>query len=89
MILADEPTGNLDVDTAAGIVKIFKELAPEVRNVIIAVTHSGSICRGGRCGGTAGKEKIAGLNMRGRESFYELDQKSISAVFLIIKKIQF
>ena len=42
----------------------------------------GSICRGGRCGGTAGKEKIAGLNMRGGESFYELDQKSISQYFL-------
>ena len=81
VILADEPTGNLDVDTAAGIVKIFKELAHEDKKCVIAVTF-GSICRGGRCGGTAGKEKIAGLNMRGRESFYELDQKSISQYFL-------
>ena len=31
VILADEPTGNLDVDTAAGIVKIFKALAHEDR----------------------------------------------------------
>lgn len=40
MILADEPTGNLDVDTAAGIVKIFKELAHEDKKCVIAVTHS-------------------------------------------------
>ena len=39
-ILADEPTGNLDVDTAAGIVKIFKELAHEDKKCVIAVTHS-------------------------------------------------
>ena len=36
----DEPTGNLDVDTAAGIVKIFKELAHEDKKYVIAVTHS-------------------------------------------------
>ena len=40
VILADEPTGNLDVDTAAGIVKIFKELAHEDKKWVIAVTHS-------------------------------------------------
>ncbi len=34
------PTGNLDVDTAAGIVKIFKELAHEDKKCVIAVTHS-------------------------------------------------
>ena len=40
IILADEPTGNLDVDTVAGIVKIFKELAHEDKKCVIAVTHS-------------------------------------------------
>ena len=40
IVLADEPTGNLDVDTAAGIVKIFKELAHEDKKCVIAVTHS-------------------------------------------------
>ena len=40
IILPDEPTGNLDVDTAAGIVKIFKELAHEDKKCVIAVTHS-------------------------------------------------
>ena len=39
VILADEPTGNLDVDTAAGIVKIFKELAHEDKKCVIACRH--------------------------------------------------
>ncbi|MBD5153682.1 MAG: ABC transporter ATP-binding protein [Oscillibacter sp.] len=39
VILADEPTGNLDEDTAAGIMNIFQELAGEGK-CVIAVTHS-------------------------------------------------
>ena len=40
IVLADEPTGNLDVDTAKEIVDIFKELAHEDGKCVIAVTHS-------------------------------------------------
>ncbi|NBK77681.1 ABC transporter ATP-binding protein [bacterium D16-76] len=40
ILLADEPTGNLDADTAKGIVAIFKELAHEDGKCVIAVTHS-------------------------------------------------
>ncbi len=40
ILLADEPTGNLDADTAKGIVEIFKELAHEDGKCVIAVTHS-------------------------------------------------
>lgn len=40
VLLADEPTGNLDADTAKGIVAIFKELAHEDGKCVIAVTHS-------------------------------------------------
>lgn len=40
IILADEPTGNLDVDTAREIVEIFKELAHRDGKCVIAVTHS-------------------------------------------------
>lgn len=39
IILADEPTGNLDTDTAAGIMDIFHRLAEEGK-CVIAVTHS-------------------------------------------------
>lgn len=40
VILADEPTGNLDADTAKEIVDIFKELAHKDGKCVIAVTHS-------------------------------------------------
>lgn len=43
MILADEPTGNLDKETENKILKIFKNLAKEDKCIII-VTPSESVC---------------------------------------------
>lgn len=40
IILADEPTGNLDKETQAEIIEIFKELAHKENKFIILVTHS-------------------------------------------------
>lgn len=40
IILADEPTGNLDEDTQEEIMEIFKQLAYEENKCIIIVTHS-------------------------------------------------
>lgn len=40
ILLADEPTGNLDEDTQDEIMEIFKGLAYEVQKCIILVTHS-------------------------------------------------
>ena len=40
VILADEPTGNLDVDTASEIIEILKKLAKERNKCVIVVTHS-------------------------------------------------
>jgi ABC-type antimicrobial peptide transport system, ATPase component len=40
LIFADEPTGNLDADTALEIVEIFYKLAHNDGKCIIAVTHS-------------------------------------------------
>ncbi len=40
IILADEPTGNLDHDTAIEIINIFKTLAHENNKCVIVVTHS-------------------------------------------------
>lgn len=42
IILADEPTGNLDKDTQEEIMEIFKQLASEGKCVII-VTHSSDV----------------------------------------------
>ena len=40
VLLADEPTGNLDEDTANEIIDIFLELAHEKKKCVIIVTHS-------------------------------------------------
>ena len=40
LLLADEPTGNLDVDTAGEIIEILKKLAKERNKCVIVVTHS-------------------------------------------------
>lgn len=43
IILADEPTGNLDKDTEDEIMKIFKDLAHKENKSVIIVTHSKNI----------------------------------------------
>ena len=43
IIIADEPTGNLDGETEAGIMEIFKELAYTQKKCVIVVTHSRSV----------------------------------------------
>ena len=40
IIVADEPTGNLDEDTEEKIIEIFRDLAHKDRKIIIIVTHS-------------------------------------------------
>lgn len=40
ILLADEPTGNLDEDTASEIISIFQQLAHEREKCVIVVTHS-------------------------------------------------
>ena len=39
MIVADEPTGNLDETTSQKIVQLFQEIAHEQNRCIILVTH--------------------------------------------------
>lgn len=43
LIVADEPTGNLDEDTAREIVKLFLKLAHEENKCVIMVTHDNNI----------------------------------------------
>ena len=40
IVLADEPTGNLDEDTANEIISIFQKLAHEQEKCVVVVTHS-------------------------------------------------
>ena len=44
IILADEPTGNLDHETENDIMKIFNNLAHEQNKCVIIVTHSENVC---------------------------------------------
>lgn len=43
VIIADEPTGNLDLETENDILKIFKDLAKNENKCIIIVTHSKNV----------------------------------------------
>lgn len=45
LILADEPTGNLDHETENEILNIFKKLAHEEKKCIIIVTHSDNVAK--------------------------------------------
>ncbi len=45
IILADEPTGNLDEDTATEITAILKESAHQLNKCVIVVTHSNEVAK--------------------------------------------
>ena len=45
VILADEPTGNLDEDTAGEITNILKECAHQMNKCVIIVTHSNDLAQ--------------------------------------------
>lgn len=45
LLLADEPTGNLDTKTGAGIIDIFKKLHAKKNITVILVTHEQEIAR--------------------------------------------
>lgn len=44
IILADEPTGNLDKETEIEILNIFKKIAHDNNKCVIIVTHSENVC---------------------------------------------
>ena len=44
ILIADEPTGNLDKETEAEILKIFSDLAHKDNKCVIIVTHSEEVC---------------------------------------------
>jgi putative ABC transport system ATP-binding protein len=43
LILADEPTGNLDEDAATAVLDLFVGLVRERGRTLVAVTHAGSV----------------------------------------------
>lgn len=49
LVLADEPTGNLDQSTAAQVADLLLELQEAARNMLITVTHSAVLARRMQC----------------------------------------
>lgn len=45
VILADEPTGNLDEENALAVMELLTETARRLQNCVILVTHSGQLAR--------------------------------------------
>lgn len=45
VILADEPTGNLDEDTAVEITRMLKECAHQMNKCVVIVTHSNDLAK--------------------------------------------
>lgn len=45
LIIADEPTGNLDEETTQDIVSIFKEIAHQQNKTVIIVTHETAVAK--------------------------------------------
>ena len=45
LLLADEPTGNLDVEAGAGVLRLLRELADEGRGIVV-VTHEAAAAAG-------------------------------------------
>ena len=45
IIMADEPTGNLDEDTEEKIIEIFRDLAHKDDKIVIIVTHSRQVAK--------------------------------------------
>jgi putative ABC transport system ATP-binding protein len=46
LILADEPTGNLDADTGSGVLELLDDLRRETGTTVVVVTHSAEVARG-------------------------------------------
>ena len=45
VLLADEPTGNLDEDTAAGILELLEETLAATGKTLVMATHSREVAR--------------------------------------------
>ena len=45
LLIADEPTGNLDGETAKDIIELFQELAHQENKCVIVVTHSQEVAK--------------------------------------------
>src|SRR5262245_22903252 len=59
LLLADEPTGNLDRQSARGVGELLRELCQEERNMLVVVTHSAELAKSFPCGCEMDEGKLA------------------------------
>jgi putative ABC transport system ATP-binding protein len=45
MVIADEPTGNLDSQSAASVMQLLEKIAHDALTTLIVVTHSEEVAR--------------------------------------------
>ncbi len=45
IIIADEPTGNLDVENEKKVIELFKKIAREHNKIVVIVTHSAEVAK--------------------------------------------
>ena len=45
IIVADEPTGNLDEETGRDIINLFEKIAHDQKKIVILVTHDNDIAK--------------------------------------------
>ncbi|WGG47029.1 ABC transporter ATP-binding protein [Rossellomorea sp. DA94] len=69
LILADEPTGNLDEDNAGGIVDLLKDLAHKENKCVIVVTHDQGLAQKSDTVITLSKGNLVFKDMRNVEQF--------------------
>ncbi|MNF97879.1 putative ABC transporter ATP-binding protein [compost metagenome] len=43
LILADEPTGNLDEDTAGQVMELFADMQRRVKTTLLLITHDATV----------------------------------------------
>ena len=48
LLLADEPTGNLDSANGAGVLELLRDLNNEIRTTVLLATHSPEIAAGAK-----------------------------------------
>lgn len=64
IILADEPTGNLDSDTSIGIINLFRELVSEYKKTVIMVTHNKELAKK--------SDQIIGIDQKNKNIYDEI-----------------
>ena len=89
LLLADEPTGNLDEETSSGVLELIRELNRETAASFVIVSHNPAIARTGRPRRRAlarapGRCAGRGALMLWRKAYRDLRAMGLRAVLIVI-----